>query len=200
MSLDAGQRWSGAAIDPGREITVFAGAPRAPDFAGIGEAWVGLTGEGGTSLVRPLDLTDPLAPTVGEVVREFWGIGSLAVGDGRIVLGEATGVWISDDNGATWSGGRIGLEDATISVDPRTAAIPEEELARGFGIEAVAIDPANTDHLFAGTVGGLFASDDGGQSWSPAGGVEDAVADLDVVPMTGRLFTRTEAGVFVVPL
>lgn len=200
VSLDAGQTWTAAVVDPGREITAFAPVPPAGDAGAAGQAVVGVTGEGGTSVLRPLDLSDPTAPGVGEVVREFWGIGVLAAGGGRVVLGDASGVWISDDGGASWRGGRVGLEGVTLSVDPQTTAIPEGELARGFGIAAVAIDPDDPDRLFAGTVGGLFAAGDGGLSWSPVGGVEEAVTDLDLVPMAGRLFAQTDAGVVAVPI
>ena len=114
------------------------------------------------------------------------------------MVGTANGVLVSADGGSTWRQGRRGLEDVTLSVDPFRGPIPDQELQRGFGIGAVAIDPGAPDHLYAGTVGGLYASTDGGATWQRVAGVEGRIAGLVLAPAGGLLFAQTEAGVVVV--
>lgn len=202
-SLDGGATWATLPVpEPGRDVTAFAVVP---DTSSVGAATeraavLAFTGEGGTSRLRRLDLSDPADPVFGDVLRTFWGVGALAAGGGRLLLGDATGVWVSDDGGATWGGGRAGLEEVTLSVDPLTAALPDAELARGFGIDAVGLDPAEPDRLYAGTVGGLFASVDGGGRWRRVAGVEGPVFDLVLAAESDRLFAQTMEGVVAVPL
>ena len=61
-------------------------------------------------------------------------------------------MYISADRGTTGELQGAGLETATVSVDPFRAPMPAEEQRRR--IEAVAIDPSDSSHLFAGTAGG----------------------------------------------
>jgi photosystem II stability/assembly factor-like uncharacterized protein len=111
-----------------------------------------------------------------------------------------TGVWPSADAGVTWRQSRRGLEEVTLSVDPLRAPIPEAEQQRGFGIDAVAIDPGAPHRLFAGTIGGLYESTDDGATWQQVPGVAGRVTELVVLPATDSLLAATEEGVVTVSL
>ena len=204
-SIDAGRTWNAASVvgdhqlASGLEVTGFA-LLVAPDDGATREALVVGTSEGGTSRLFRVDVTDPTAPRVGEVLREFWGLGALA-GRGEVfVVGTAQGVLVSPDGGATWAASRSGLEAVTLSVDPTMELIPEEEQRRGFGIKVLAIDPTEPTRLYAGTVGGLFVSDDAGATWTRIDGVEGTVAEIVLMPGAARLLAQTDGGVVVVPI
>jgi hypothetical protein len=101
---------------------------------------------------RNIDLADPARPVRGEPLISFSSVGVPAGRDGLYVVATVTGVWTSTDAGVTWRQSRRGLEEVALSVDPLRAPIPEAELQRGFGIDAVAIDPGAPHRLFAGTM------------------------------------------------
>ncbi len=200
ISRDTGRIWADLPIlPPGSEVTAF--APLATGDAAQPSALLATTSEGGTSRLFHLDLADTANPALSDPLIEYWGLGSLTGSEERYVLGAATGVWISTDQGATWARHRNGLEPVTISVDPLVATepIPDEELQRGFGIDAVAADPASPDGLYAGTINGLFASEDAGATWQRVEGVDGRVTTLVLAPEAVQLFAQTSEGVVVVP-
>jgi len=194
ISTDAGRTWHAAPLtEANYDVTAF--APLATGAAAKPAALIAGTSEGGTSRVWRLDLTNPTRPFVGDVLKEFWGVGALAGVGQAYAIGTAQGVWISDDGGQTWTLRRQGLQDVTISVDPFEQEIPPAEMERGFGINAVAIDPGDTGHLFAATVNGLYETRDAGASWLRIPGLPGKVGALVLAPATGRLFAQTPAGV-----
>ncbi len=92
--------------------------------------------------------------------------------------------------------------DVCSSVDPGfTVQAPPFAGDSGFFLQppTVAADPALPDHLYAGTIGGLFASLDAGATWQQVEGVEGRVTTVVLAPEGGRLFAQTETGVAVVP-
>ena len=201
VSLDTGRTWREfPVLPPGSEVTAF--APLPTEDPARPAALLATTSEGGTSQLFRLDLADPTNPDLSGALTEFWGLGAPAGSGDIYVVGAAAGVLISSDSGANWLWHRNGLEEVTISVDPLVATepIPEDELQRGFGIEAVAIDPASPDDLYIGTVGGLFVSEDVGATWEQVVGVEGPVETLVLAPEGGRLFAQTPEGVTVIPL
>ncbi len=201
ISRDTGRTWADLPVlPPGSEVTAF--APLATSDVAQPAALLATTSEGGTSRLFHLDLTDPSDPALSDPLIEYWGLGSLTGDEDRYVLGAATGVWLSDDRGATWTRHRDGLEAVTISVDPLVATepIPDEELQRGFGIDTVASNPASPDPLYAGSIDGLFTSRDAGTTWEQVEGVEGRVSTLVLAPTGGRLFAETPSGVIEVPL
>ena len=198
LSADAGLTWQAAL--PRSEFQASAFAPlggTAP--SGVAGLLVG-TAELGASRLSRLDLADPAHPGLGEPLITFSGVGVPAGRDELYVVGTMNGVWTSADAGVTWRQSRRGLEEVTLSVDPFREPIPEAELQRGFGIDAVAIDPGTPNHLFAGTVGGLYESTDGGATWRRIPGVAGHVTELVVLPATGRLLAETEGRVVMVTL
>ncbi|HLJ07617.1 MAG TPA: hypothetical protein VKX24_03715, partial [Acidimicrobiia bacterium] len=57
--------------------------------------------------------------------------------------GPVSGLWRTQDGGATW------------------------QLLDRIPAQALLVDPANPQEIFVGTVGGAFVSTDGGQTWAP---------------------------------
>jgi len=201
VSEDGGLTWGEEVALPGGLSDVSAAAATTADRTDVPAA-VGVgTSEGGTSRLWALDLSDPAHPRFGDdALVSFWGRGAPAGWEDRLVVGAPVGVWVSSDPDR-WH--RDGLEDVvTVSEDPGREGVSRAERERGYGIGAVAIDPADPDHLWAGTVRGLYESRDAGTRWQRVGGVDEdaAIAALVVVPGGARLLAQTGAGVVVVPL
>lgn len=198
-STDAGQTWQTASLTAANyDVTAFATVQTADPATPI-VLFTG-TSEGGTSRLWRADFSDPSNPIVSGPLREFWGIGALAATLDRYVVGEADGVWISDDQGRTWTRHRQGLEDVTISVNPFEAPIPSSEMKRGFGITVVALDPDRTGTLYAATVNGLYASRDAGAHWQRVPGISGKIVAVWLAPRSGRVFVQTARGVVIAPL
>lgn len=196
VSTDAGRTWHAASASANLyDVTAFAALPAADPAKPA--ALIAGTSEGGLSRLWRLDLSDRANPRLDGPLKEFWGIGALAGSGQTYLIGAADGVWLSDDAGHTWTQHRQGLEDVTISVNPLQAPIPTPELQRGFGISTVVLDPANADHLFAGTVDGVYSSHDAGISWQRVAGVTGKVIALDFVLGSSRVYAQTPVGVWV---
>nr|MDQ3045247.1 cupredoxin domain-containing protein [Chloroflexota bacterium] len=137
---------------------------------------------------------------VGDVLREFWGLGALAGRGDIYLLGAADGVWISIDAGQEWTQRRVGLEEVTLSADPLTGPLLEDELARGFGIFTVGMLVEQQNHLYAGTIGGLFESVDAGATWARVNGIEGKVSVMVLAEAAARVLVQTEVGVWTIPI
>ncbi|MCM8748196.1 hypothetical protein NET02_03475 [Thermomicrobiaceae bacterium CFH 74404] len=192
ISSDGGETW--ATFPESAGLTVFDVALDGTTLYGV------LTSEGGTTWLVRFDLSDPRQPSAGQRLLEFWGGGAVFAGDDLLVVAEPRGVHLSRDGGVSWEFSRTGLEEVTISVDPRTESIPPDELARGYGLRAIAADPADPQHLWLGTVRGLYESQDGGTTWQPVAGVPEVeISDIAVARGGGLLYLRTLDGIFVLP-
>jgi photosystem II stability/assembly factor-like uncharacterized protein len=197
LSTDEGETWrESTAFDA--NFTVTALVPVADDPDGERTALVAGTSDRGTTNLWQIDLTEGAIPQMGDPLAQFWGTGAIAAWERRYVAGTAGGVLISPDGGATWALSRDGLEAVTVSVDPFLEEIPADEQARGFGIFAVAIDPADADRLYVGTIEGLYRSVDGGVLWQRLAGVDGRVSAIGIGPTPCRLLAQTDAGVFTV--
>lgn len=191
ISGDGGLTWERAPLtEANLDPTAF--APFA-ERDRIGGLLVG-TGEGGTSQLWSVDLTDPDRPLLGDPLLEFWGLGALAAQGETRSVGSAVGVAVSRDDGHTWTTSRDGLEIVTVDGDPRTEGLSEDELRRPFGISAIALDPGDEERLAAGTADGLFVSADGGATWSGVDGITGEVPVV-VVLADGAVLAQTLAGV-----
>lgn len=190
ISTDAGQTWNKVQPVPSFDISALALA---------GTTLYGIyTSEGGTSWLVPTDISNPAQPVAGDRLLEFWGGGSVAATTERIIVGEPHGVHISTDGGKTWSFSRTGLEKVTLSVDALTQPIPQPEISQGFGIFAVASDPRNTQHIFAGSIRGLYQSQDGGKTWTLMPQVGEIRVNALTIALNGAaLYATTEEGVVV---
>jgi len=72
----------------------------------------------------------------------------------------AAGVWLTDDGGASWRRGNEGLVARYLPEDPP----PEDEVA--LCVHQMQRVPARPERLFMQFHGGVYRSDDAGESWS----------------------------------
>ena len=99
---------------------------------------------------------------------------------GRLWLGAAPGVLFrSDDGGATWQ-----VNEGLLRHPTREQWNPG---AGGMCCHSIQLDPAESDRLYIGiSAAGVFRSEDGGESWTPAN--EGTAADFmpDPYPVVGQ--------------
>ncbi len=99
-------------------------------------------------------------------------------------------------------------EDPPVEDPPVEDPEPEEDPApqwtltagpTGGSVKAVLVDPADAQVVYAGTVGGVYRSDDGGLSWtwSALGMTHTRVLSLAMDPDDGTLYAGTNGGVYI---
>lgn len=194
ISTDGGQTWSRiTGIQLGQEVTAFA------TVDGISRRTVllGVTGEGGTSQLYEVDLTDPTHISVSPPLKQYFAKGALAGYRQERVLAGPDGVWLSIDGGQNWALRANGLANVVVSVDPLTQSIPPAEAKRGFGLNAIALNPSSSSRMVVGSVNGAFATKNAGASWQPIAGIKGAVQAVAVVDLGGLVLIQTENGVVV---
>jgi photosystem II stability/assembly factor-like uncharacterized protein len=76
----------------------------------------------------------------------------------------AAGMWLSEDGGATWRRGNQGLNPAYLPEE----ALQDENAGRC--VHHVERAPKQPERMFMQFHGGVYRSDDGGESWSDIGG------------------------------
>jgi hypothetical protein len=193
VSLDGGDSWTRIPqIELGREVTAFA------TIDGIKERKVllGVTGEGGTSELYEVDLTKPDSITVSPQLKQYFATGALAGYKQERVLAGPDGVWLSIDQGQNWALRAKGLEKVVLSVDPLTEAIPSPEAKRGFGLNAIALNPTSSSRMIVGSINGAFATTNAGASWTPVAGIKGEVEAIVVGDLGNLVLVQTENGVF----
>ena len=195
MSVDGGRTWRRLQLMVGYEVTALS-------FVGQQMLALGISPEG-TSRLRRIDLNDPLIPVPRETLLELSGYASMDARDNRLVVGGRHSVYVSDDGGATWTSSREGLEAVTDPQDapPTTTAADMTPADSAFGVLAVAVDPGNKQRIFAGTVRGLFVSQDGGVSWDRYDAVpaRARVTAIQFARDSADLYVTTDAGVIETP-
>lgn len=195
VSLDGGQSWNRIqGIELGREVTGFATV----DSIRARKVLLGVTGEGGTSELYEVDLTQPDQITVSPPLKQYFATGALAGYKQERVLAGPDGVWLSIDQGQNWALRANGLQNVTVSVDPLTGAIPSPEATRGFGLTAIALNPASSSRMVVGSVDGAFATTNAGAFWQPIAGVKGEVQAIAVADLGELVLIQTEDGVFMV--
>lgn len=193
ISTDAGESWR--AYYRSRGHTVI-------DAVVVGERLlvleVSLTGWG---RLRAINVTVPEDPELDTVLLETRNAFSLDANQERIIVAGIEGVEISVDNGSTWTKSRSGLEDVTVeTVADLSPAVAGEQLPR-FGVLSARLDPTNPQRIFAGTVGGLFISQDSGLTWDPYLPVplDTRVLDTQFASGGGDVYVTSPGGVLIVP-
>jgi photosystem II stability/assembly factor-like uncharacterized protein len=174
-STDAGQTWSHLGLADAQQITAIRVHPTNPDIAylaAIGHAFgpntergIYRTMDGGKSWKKILFINDStggndisIDPTNPRIIfasmwkfqRTAWG---MEAGGGK------SGLWKSTDAGDTWT---------EITANPGMPKAP-------IGKIGVAVSPANPRRIYASveakdTLGGIFRSDDGGDTWNRVNG------------------------------
>jgi hypothetical protein len=174
----------------GSQVTAFAVLSTPESAAGL-TVMVGVTGEGGTSQLYRVQISDPAAPEVSEPLQTYFGIGSLAVdNDGAVLLGAPQGVLRSEDRGETWSVNRSGLESTTLEQDPIEYFPPNVE-PNSFGLPAMV---ASGDQVYVAGVDGVYQMPADGQSWKKVTELDVTVTQLAIVPDSGALLIQTDDG------
>jgi hypothetical protein len=198
LSADSGQTWELTAPTLGLDITSVL-----PVTNGSLRFLAVLTSEGGSSHLAWFDESGALMPDLVDGLN-FWGLGVLAQVGSTLYVGDSTGVWRQREPGADWERSAQGLEDVVLEADPMTEGLSEADASRGFGLFALAPDPANPERLALGTVRGLYLSEDAGETWSPAGIQALAESRINQVVWeagaANTLYVTTPGGVFVVRL
>jgi photosystem II stability/assembly factor-like uncharacterized protein len=185
VSTDAGATWQQESImESGYEVSAFA-----PNWGVDARSPAGLiVGTiGRTSQVWWLDLADPSHPDLRRLgLPPVTGGEAPAVYGDTYVVGAATGVFVSNDQGKSWF------------PDP-SAATPITSGDAALSILVMAIDSVDPSHLYAGTSSGIFASPDAGRSWQRIGDATGIASRL-VFTSAGWLLGETDRGVVALPV
>ncbi|CAN5163030.1 hypothetical protein BH23CHL1_BH23CHL1_10050 [soil metagenome] len=157
----------------------------------------------GQSQVRELRLASPDRPEISNVIIQVEGIACVEADVDRVIVGTRSGVQISLDGGETWAESRRGLESVTLPPDEDLVAPnnPLNVAEREFGVLTVAIDPSHSHRIFAGTVRGLYVSQDDGGTWDRYDEIasDTQVRDVQFAANGADLYVTTSDGVVTVP-
>jgi hypothetical protein len=188
VSRDGGATWAmPEGLPLGSEVTAFAVESSPESSAGL-RVLVGVTGEGGTSELYRVALSEPAAAAVDGPLATWWGHAPVAVDDGgAILIGAPQGMLRSDDGGTTWETLRSGLESTTLEQDPIDSFPPDLEPG-SFGLTALVT--AGEDVYVAG-VDGVYRRS--GEAWEKVADLDVEVTALAVEPGTGALLVETSA-------
>lgn len=174
------------------------------DLAVVGERLLVLgISDAGESQVRELRMARPDQPEISDIIVQIEGIACVAADADRVIVGSRNGVHISLDGGQTWAESRVGLESVTIPPDDNLVAPnnPSSAAEREFGVLTVAIDPSHSHRIFAGTVRGLYISQDDGGTWDRYDEIasDTQVKDIQFAANGADLYVMTSDGVVTVP-
>ncbi|MER7830399.1 hypothetical protein [Streptomyces sp. NPDC095602] len=151
-TLSTGPKWRAVKPPAGKPVSAIAVAPGHPDVIWVGhtDGRVFRTGDG-TAPMPSWDRVGVTGPRPLEPARYCTCLTAVA-GDPDTVYAAFGGyvrgnLWVSRDGGAQWA--NLG------------SALPAAP------VRALAVHPRRSSFLYCGTEVGLFASEDGGLSWSP---------------------------------
>ncbi|MGI8975981.1 MAG: hypothetical protein ACR2GS_04580 [Thermomicrobiales bacterium] len=198
LSLDNGATFRTLdELSLGIQVTSFA-VEAAPDAAGAGPVvLVGLTGEGGTTYLHRVDLTNPAKPLVSDELLMWYAISPIGVdGDGVIYVAASHGVLVSEDEGATWDVSREGLESTTLAADP-LVEFPADLEPNSFGFGALLV---NEDPVIVAGVDGLYEMQSDDDRWALLSTTDAEITSLALSPAGSTLLCQTEDGVFEIAL
>jgi len=93
-------------------------------------------------------------------LKAIWGLA--AAPDGRLYAGiDPAGLFYSDDRAASWN--------AVTALNAHPSRETWEPARGGFSLHSICVDPGNPARVWVAiSAGGVYRSEDGGASWSPA--------------------------------
>lgn len=191
ISRDGGETWAmPEGLPLGSQVTSFAVASSPESAEGL-SLLVGVTGEGGTSQLYRVSLSDPSVAVVDGPLQTWYAIGALEVQhDGTILVGAPQGVLRSTDRGETWTVLRDGLETTTLEQDPIEWFPPDLEPG-SFGLHSILEVDGD---VYVGGVDGMYRLGAEGQSWELVAGLEVEIQAMAIEPGTGALILSTGEG------
>jgi hypothetical protein len=193
ISTDGGETWREYYRARGHTVV---------DAAVVGETLlvleVSLTGRG---RLRQINVTVPENPELVTGLVETGHVFDLDADRERIVIGGLQGIIFSLDGGETWTTTREGLEAVTIETPEDIPVEEAEARTPRFGVLTVKLDPTHPQRLFAGTVRGLYISQDAGLTWDVYSSVRtDArIVNIQFAGEGNDIYLTTPRGVMVVP-
>lgn len=193
ISTDAGETWRDYYHAIGHTVV---------DALAVGERLLVLEiSESGRGRLREINVTVPETPEMATRLVEAGQVFDLDADRERIIIGGVSGVIISMDGGETWTSSRVGLE--TVTIEEGQGVPPEEsdEHPRMYGVLTVRLDPNDSDRIFAGTVRGLYISQDDGVTWDvyEAVRLDRRIENIQFGGGGNDLYLTTPEGVLVVP-
>jgi photosystem II stability/assembly factor-like uncharacterized protein len=168
LSNNGGRTWANAGTHlpfPGWVVSSLRFDPNRPS-----RLWAALRGVwGGGHVASSDDLGKTwISRSQGLPNEQVYTIALAPGREGRVYAGTATGVWGTDDGGASWR--------------PLTTDLPEVQK-----VTSLLVDSAQPDTVIAGTWRRAYRSDDGGKTWT--GVFEGMVLDSEVfslIPVAER--------------
>jgi photosystem II stability/assembly factor-like uncharacterized protein len=156
---------------PGWKVTAFTEAPDGSYLLATGSNWFG------ASIHRSSDLThwspEPAAPAWPEGGdRKLTQIWTFARHKDRLYAGvDEAGLFTSDDSGRSW--------ETVPGINEHHTRRAWQPGFGGLALHSIVVDPLNPDRIWIGiSAAGVFRSEDGGATWTPANkGVVKAAPD-----------------------
>jgi photosystem II stability/assembly factor-like uncharacterized protein len=140
-------------------VSAFASDPRAP-----GTVYVATSGDGLDHGGRVYKTTDAGRHWLSTTTSDWTRVDALAADPqdpDTLYAGTGTAVFRTVDGGRTWQGANRGL----FSGPPLIGPAPADRRRYGW-VTALAVDPTDSDFVYAGTPTGIRKSSDGGRTWS----------------------------------
>lgn len=191
VSRDGGETWTmPEGLPLGSQITAFTVASSPESAEGL-SLLVGITGEGGSSQLYRVSLSDPAVATVDGPLQTWYALGALAIQDnGAILLSAPQGVLRSEDRGETWTVSRDGLETTTLEQDPIEWFPPDLEPG-SFGLRSMLVFDGE---VYVSGVDGVYRMAAGGEAWERVVELDVEIRDMAAEPGTGALVLVTGEG------
>lgn len=181
-SLSTTDRYMDIQIDPANPLHLFCSRNSGSGANGVyvsndgATTWT-LVGGGAPSGPAMANTKVAISPSNSQVVYA-----SFSTSDSRLL-----GIFKSSDGGVTWT---------------QLSNVPDYLAGNAFYSDTLAVDPHNSDVVYAGGVAGMLQSTDGGQSWADitvgVGGTTGTHWDhhADVFDANGRLLDGNDAGIW----
>lgn len=156
----------------GWEVTTFGRAPGGDYLLATGSSWYGAAIHRSPDLIEWEQIVD--GPSYeGKEDRKLEGVWTITSAGDRLLAGVAhAGLFSSDDDGASWQ-----------PVEALNEHASRKDWQPGFGglaLHRILVDPADSQRVWVGiSAVGVFATEDGGESWELRNSGVDIAAPSD---------------------